>query len=140
MSYFKKSILVFVGFAIFQCMIQCNGSEKSNSESSFATKNCHCNDLIYDELYNHFYIEERTSPYTGKCVEYYESGEISLEKNFIDGKMHGNMLRFRKNGIRKSLVEFKLNFIDGKAIFYNLQGKDSVIQQYKRGKLVSNSH
>ena len=47
--------------------------------------------------------------------------------------MHGNMIRFRKNGIRKSLVEFKLNFIDGKAIFYNLQGIDSVIQQYKKG-------
>jgi hypothetical protein len=38
------------------------------------------------------------------------------------------------------LVEFKLNFIDGKAIFYNSLGKDSVIQQYKRGKLVSNGH
>ena len=82
----------------------------------------------------------RTSPYNGKCLEYYDSGEVSLEKNFVDGKMHGNMIRFRKNGIRKSLVEFKLNFIDGKAIFYNLQGIDSVIQQYKRGKLVSNSH
>ena len=98
------------------------------------------NDLVYDELYNYFFIEERTSPYNGKCLEYYDSGEVSLEKNFVDGKMHGNMLRFRKNGIRKSLVEFKLNFIDGKAIFYNLQGKDSVIQQYKKGKLVSNSH
>ena len=117
--------------------IQC----QPKKESSTTTENsCHCNDLVYDELYNYFFIEERTSPYTGKCLEYYESGEISLEKNFIEGKMHGDMLRFRKNGIRKSLVEFKLNFIDGKAIFYNLQGKDSVIHQYKRGKLVSNSH
>ena len=54
--------------------------------------------------------------------------------------MHGDMLRFRKNGIRKSLVEFKLNFIDGKAIYYNLQGEDSVTQQHKRGKLFSNGH
>ena len=117
--------------------IQCQPKKES---SSIAGNSCHCDDLVYDELYNYFFIEERTSPYTGKCLEYYESGEISLEKNFIEGKMHGNMLRFRKNGIRKSLVEFKLNFIDGKAIFYNLQGKDSVIHQYKRGKLISNSH
>jgi len=117
--------------------IQC----KAENESSIITENsCHCNDLVYDELYNYFFIDERTSPYNGKCLEYYESGEISLEKNFIEGKMHGDMLRFRKNGIRKSLVEFKLNFIDGKAIFYNLHGKDSVIHQYKRGKLVSNGH
>ena len=117
--------------------IQC----KSKKEPSTIKENsCHCNDLVYDELYNYFFIEERTSPYNGKCLEYYDSGEVSLEKKFVDGKMHGDMLRFRKNGTRKSLVEFKLNFIDGKAIFYNLQGKDSVIQQYKKGKLVSNSH
>ena len=117
--------------------IQCQSKKESptNKENS-----CHCNDLVYDELYNYFFIEDRTSPYNGKCLEYYDSGEVSLEKKFVDGKMHGDMLRFRKNGIRKSLVEFKLNFIDGKAIFYNLQGKDSVIQQYKKGKLVSNSH
>ena len=117
--------------------IQCRSKKES---STIKENSCHCNDLVYDELYNYFFIEERTSPYNGKCLEYYDSGEVSLEKNFVDGKMHGDMLRFRKNGIRKSLVEFKLNFIDGKAIFYNLQGKDSVIQQYKKGKLVSNSH
>lgn len=117
--------------------IQCQSKKES---STIKENTCHCNDLVYDELYNYFFIEERTSPYNGKCLEYYDSGEVSLEKNFVDGKMHGNMIRFRKNGIRKSLVEFKLNFIDGKAIFYNLQEKDSVIQQYKKGKLVSNSH
>ena len=130
---FSYLLLTFILFFSIQC--------KQKKESSTITENsCHCNDLVYDELYNYFFIEERTSPYNGKCLEYYESGEIKLEKNFVDGKMHGDMLRFRKNGIRKSLVEFKLNFIDGKAIFYNLQGKDSVIQQYKKGKLVSNSH
>ena len=34
----------------------------------------------------------------------------------------------------------KINSSGGKAIFYNLQGEDSVTQQYKRGKLVSNGH
>ena len=117
-----------------------NQCQQKKESSSITENSCHCNDLVYDELYNYFFIEDRTIPYNGKCMEYYESGEISLEKNFTDGKMHGDMLRFGKNGIRKSLVEFKLNFIDGKAIFYNLQGKDSVIHQYKRGKLVSNGH
>ena len=39
-----------------------------------------------------------------------------------------------------SLLEFKDNFIEVRAIFYNLQGNDSVIQYYKRGKLVSKGH
>ena len=132
-----KPFSYFLLLAALYFLNQCQPKKES---STIKEKSCHCNDLVYDELYNYFFVEERTSPYTGKCLEYYESGEISLEKNFIDGKMHGNMLRFRKNGIRKSLVEFKLNFIDGKAIFYNLQGEDSVIQQYKKGKLVSNGH
>jgi antitoxin component YwqK of YwqJK toxin-antitoxin module len=127
---------ILLGFILY-FTIQCRSKKES---STIKENSCHCNDLVYDELYNYFFIEERTSPYNGKCLEYYDSGEVSLEKNFVDGKMHGDMLRFRKNGIRKSLVEFKLNFIDGKAIFYNLQGKDSVIQQYKKGKLVSNGH
>jgi antitoxin component YwqK of YwqJK toxin-antitoxin module len=131
---------LFSYFLLLASLYFLNQCQPKKESSTIKENSCHCNDLVYDELYNYFFIEERTSPYSGKCLEYYESGEISLEKNFIEGKMHGDMLRFRKNGIRKSLVEFKLNFIDGKAIFYNLQGKDSVIQQYKRGKLVSNGH
>lgn len=126
----------FLG-SIFYFLNQC---QTKNESSNITENSCHCNDLVYDELYNYFFIEDRTSPYNGKCMEYYESGEVSLEKNFKDGKMHGDMLRFRKNGIRKSLVEFKFNFIDGKAIFYNLQGEDSIIHQYRRGKLISNGH
>ena len=127
--FFLGSILYFLN----QC-------QTKNESSNITENSCHCNDLVYDELYNYFFIEDRTSPYNGKCMEYFESGEVSLEKNFKDGKMHGDMLRFRKNGIRKSLVEFKFNFIDGKAIFYNLQGEDSIIHQYRRGKLISNGH
>ena len=130
---FSNFLLASILYFIIQC-------QQKKEPSSLTENSCHCNDLVYDELYNYFFIEQRTSPYSGKCLEYYESGEISLEKNFIEGKMHGDMLRFRKNGIIKSLVEFKLNFIDGKAVFYNLKGKDSVIHQYKRGRLVSNSH
>ena len=127
--------LLIISFVYF--MNQC----QPKKESSTITENsCHCNDLIYDDLYNYFFIDQRTVPYNGKCLEYYESGEVSLEKNFIEGKMNGNMLRFHKNGIRKSLVEFKMNFIDGKAIYYNLEGKDSVVHQFKRGKLVSDGH
>ena len=140
MSYFKKLILVFVGFAIFQCMVQCNGSEKSNSKSSFATKNCHCNDLIYDELYNHFYIEDRTLPYSGSCYEKYKRGKIKLTKEFLNGKLHGNMFRYREDSSKISLVEFQNNFIEGRALFFDIQGNDSAVQYFKKGKLVSVGH
>ena len=50
------------------------------------------------------------------------------------------MLRYRADSSKISLVEFKDNFIHGKAIFYNQKGEDSVVQYYKRGELVSNGH
>ena len=77
MSHFKKLFLVFIAFGLFHCIVKCKSSEKSNSESLTSTKNCHCNDLIYDDLYNHFYIDDRTLPYSGSCYEKYKSGKES---------------------------------------------------------------
>ena len=54
MKYLNKTILFLVVFTFLHCMINCNSSEKNNSKSSTSSNNCHCNDLIYDELYNHF--------------------------------------------------------------------------------------
>ena len=140
MSYLKKLILLFLAFTLFQWMVKCNSSEKSNSTSSISTKNCHCNDLIYDDLYNHFYLEERTIPYNGSCYEKYKNGKIKLTKEFLKGKLHGNMFRYRKDSSKISLVEFKNNFIEGRALFYDIKGKDSAVQYFKKGKLIPNSH
>ena len=140
MSFIKKSILVFIAFILFQWMVKCNGSEKTNSKSSVNTKNCHCNDLIYDDLYNYFYIDERTLPYSGSCYEKYKNGKIKLTKEFLNGKLHGKMFRYREDSSKISLIEFKNNFIEGRALFYNIHGKDSAVQYFKRGKLISNGH
>ena len=56
MSQLKKLFLVLIAFTLFQWMVKCNSPEKRNSESLTTTKNCHCNDLIYDDLYNHFIL------------------------------------------------------------------------------------
>ncbi|MDA9809700.1 hypothetical protein N9C59_05200 [Flavobacteriales bacterium] len=118
--------------------IACN---ETADKASITIKNeayCNCNDLIYDELYNHFYIDERNKPYTGICYERYESKKIKLTKEFKEGKLHGNMIRFKEDSTKISLVEFENNFIHGKAIFYDSMGNDSVVQTYKRGALVTN--
>ena len=112
--------------------------EQCEQENKIITKQkCHCGDLVYDEAYNHYYQNERTLPYNGICMELNKSGALTLTKNFVEGKMQGDMIRYQKNGNRASLVEFDQNFIHGKAIFYDINGKDSVVQQYHRGKLVT---
>ena len=50
------------------------------------------------------------------------------------------MLRYREDGNKISLVEFEDNFIEGRALFYDIQGNDSVVQYFKKGKLVSKGH
>jgi antitoxin component YwqK of YwqJK toxin-antitoxin module len=117
--------------------IACN---ETADKASITIKNeayCNCNDLIYDELYNHFYIDERNKPYTGICYERYESKKIKLTKEFKEGKLHGNMIRFKEDSTKISFVVFKKNFIHGKAIFYDSMGNDSIVQTYKRGALVT---
>ena len=96
---------------------------------------CHCSDLTYDETYNHYYQNKSTLPYTGKCMELNNHGALILTNNFIEGKMQGEMIRYQKNGNRASLLEYDKNLIHGSAIFYDINGKDSLVQQYQRGKL-----
>ena len=128
----NKSLLkIFLVFNVY-LTTACTIGPKNSAEK------CNCNDLILDEPYNHYYLEERTVPFTGTCVEFNKNGTLNLTKQFVEGKLHGNMNRYRPNGDKLSTVEFDKNFIHGKAIVFDLQGNDSIVEEYKRGKLISN--
>ena len=127
----KPSIKIFLVLAIYLITACTNGAKKS-------VEKCNCNDLILDEPYNHYYLEERTVPFTGTCVEFNKNGTLNLTKDFVDGKLHGNMNRYLPNEDKLSTVEFEKNFIHGKAIVFDHQGNDSIVEEYKRGKLISN--
>ena len=43
--------------SILYFTIQCQS--KKNESSTIKENTCHCNDLVYDELYNYFFIEKR---------------------------------------------------------------------------------
>ena len=113
-------------------LCKCANNGLKNSDEK-----CNCGELILDVPYNHYYLKERTFPFTGTCIMVNSNGTINFTKDFVDGKMHGNMIRYRSNGTKLSSVEFDKNFINGKAIVYDINGKDSIIQQYKRGELIS---
>ena len=81
MSQLKKLFLVLIAFTLFQWMVKCNSLEKNNSESLTTTKNCHCNDLIYDDLYNHFYIDDRTLPYKDEVDTFFPKHVFPLNRN-----------------------------------------------------------
>ena len=120
---------------LFTCLISC--SNNLDNKEPLLESNCNCTDLILDESYNHFFLNDRTLPFTGICYEYFKNGNISISKQFQDGKMEGEMIRYNKNGTIKSLMNFQKNKINGKAIIYDSYGKDSIVIYYKNGKQVN---
>lgn len=63
-------------------------------------------------------------PFTGLCKDFYDNGQVQLEKNFIEGLPDGSFFRYYKNG-QKSV---EVNFVKGKPV-------GGYKQYYESGKL-----
>jgi len=48
----------------------------------------------------------------GELIEYYESGEISYKRNYINGKLHGETINYFTSGE----IWFKSYFINGERV------------------------
>ncbi|MEX1001276.1 MAG: hypothetical protein WDZ35_04100 [Crocinitomicaceae bacterium] len=100
------------------------------------SNHCDCNVLTFDKDYNHFYRFERRKPYTGKCEAFYPDGTLKLEKNFVEGKVHGKMISYHDNGQVHEEQEFKMNLQTGERIIYTKSGKVKFHALYKNGKQI----
>jgi len=134
-SYF----LILIGFLLFSCKE--SGAPDTIVESDDTTTTqaidsnyCNCTELIFDEPYNHFYRFERRDGYTGLCEEFHPNGELKLEKNFIDGKLHGKLIMYYNNGQIEEEKEFDMNFQTGEQITYTKKGEVKFHALYKRGQ------
>jgi len=113
----------------------CSGESSSPIVEAVVEPNiCDCNELMLDEGYNHFYFSERNKGYNGRCNEVYPNGNKSLEKNFVDGKIHGKMQMWYENGQLASEKEFDMNLQVGEQIDYSEMGEVIFHAIYKRGK------
>ena len=84
-----------------------------------------------------YLIKTHTEKYdNGKWVEYYESGEVKKEGNYVDGKKEGKWVEYYENG--KVWVEG--NFVNGKKVGkwveYDESGKVKDEDIYKDGECV----
>lgn len=94
--YFFVTIIMFVSCA----------NELEDSSISSEKECINCNDVFLDPMYNHFYTNDRTQPFTGKCRSYNAKGSVILEKNFLEGKQEGEHLEFYEDGTLKSEWHF----------------------------------
>lgn len=85
-------------------LISCGdgSSEKSTPEGSSnmseqtLADTCDCSTLQIDSLGNHL---RNGQPFTGTCVSYYDGSETKyLEKNILNGLLHGKVEYFDKSG------------------------------------------
>lgn len=85
--------------------------------------NCDCNDLILDDKYNRFYLTDKKKPFSGQCIVLYQNGNKKLERNYIEGKYHGDVIDYYDNGQIEMIREYKNHFINGFEKIYSKSGQ-----------------
>ena len=94
---------------------------------------CNCQELVFNEPYNHFYLTDKRTGFTGKCEEFHPNGQVKVQKNFVSGKLHGKLTTWYENGQVKEEKEFDTNFQVGEQINYTSKGEVKFHAIYKRG-------
>jgi len=120
--------------------VSCNEINEKNSSDDKSIKKiegCSCGDLILDELYQHFYINERTLPYTGICEDYHNNGNLYQKKKFNEGKMNGEFLEYSINNKLIKKWNFNKNKRHGNSFTYDTSGQLIFHGIYKNGILDS---
>jgi hypothetical protein len=74
------------------------------------------------------------SPYTGKYIDYYNSGRILNEGTLVKGKLHGELTVFFKNGNKKSVSNYKDGILHGIWNDYYVNGALRQTREYAEGK------
>ncbi|OIQ36427.1 MAG: hypothetical protein BM555_02655 [Crocinitomix sp. MedPE-SWsnd] len=130
------SLLALLTLILTSCGEGNNTDENSNGETAIDSAYCDCNELTFDEGYNHFYRFERREPFNGFCEEFHSNGEKKAEKNMTEGKLHGKVISYHDNGQVYEDEEFNMNFQTGERIIYTRSGKVKFHALYKRGKQI----
>ena len=104
----KHNVIIFFLICLFTAC-------KSEDTKSVKTTGCNCDKLTLDNLYNHFYIENRKLPYTGMCYKLNKNGDTLETINYNKGKVEGVLTTFYSSGKKKSETTFKKNKYHGDA-------------------------
>ncbi len=74
----------------------------------------------------------------GRCVIYWENGNLKVERYYKNSKKHGTSKTFYSNGNLEKQITYKNDKFDGKKIFKYENGNIKEESVYKDGSLVSN--
>lgn len=124
-------------------IISCSNPEQSEDIiEEIQPTECDCNELILDTKYNRFYLTDKKKPFTGTCTVFYQNGNKKMERDYVEGKYHGNVIDYYENGEIEMIREYKNHFINGFEKIYSQEGEllkhtiykqSTVIEQIKLG-------
>jgi antitoxin component YwqK of YwqJK toxin-antitoxin module len=120
MPYFFLLIFVFTA---------CKSDETAEEEVDY----CDCEMLALDNLYNHFYLEDRSKPYTGVCKLFHPNGQLKQERELVDGKNNGYYRVYSESGVLLEDGGFLNNRHHGVFKYFDENGNLIVEAEYENG-------
>ncbi len=74
-------------------------------------------------------------PFSGKSVSYYDSGELEIEKLYVDGYRDGLTTAWHKNGEKWFIIEYKNGNAHGHQTSWHANGKKSSQAEFNNDAL-----
>jgi antitoxin component YwqK of YwqJK toxin-antitoxin module len=115
-------LLLFVFFA-------CKNEGQTSSEEAY----CDCEMLAIDNLYNHFYLEDRSVPYNGICKVFHKNGQLKQEREIVEGKNNGYYRVYSESGVLLEEGNFLNNRHHGFFKYFNEEGELIIEVEYENG-------
>lgn len=122
-----RHILFLIPFIFV--FLSCDNDEKIAEDPGY----CDCEMLAVDNLYNHFYLEDRHQPYTGICKIFHNNGQLKQEREIVDGKNNGYYRVFSETGVLMEDGNFLNNRHHGVFKYFDDKGNLIVEAEYENG-------
>ena len=81
--------------------------------------------------------DDLNSIYYGKSTWYYETGEIEIEENYVDGKREGKATLYYKSGEINVVGNYVDDKLEGKETEYYESGEIEAVGNYVDGEIIS---
>jgi antitoxin component YwqK of YwqJK toxin-antitoxin module len=120
---------IFYSLPLIVLFTACKNNETQAADEDF----CDCEMLALDNLYNHFYLEDRSVPYTGVCKIFHKNGQLKQERQIVDGKNNGYYRVFSESGIMLEEGGFLNNRHHGTFRYFDDNGDLIIEVEYENG-------
>ncbi len=125
----KTLVVLFLGITL----LSCDTPQKTKEENKAI---CDCKELQHDPDYNVLHLGDRLKPFTGQCLDYYLGGKLKKDFSLKDGKYHGTLFYYHKNGQLQSTATYEEGLIFGDKKVYDETGALLFHGIYKRSRLL----